>query len=138
MKVDCVFCQLTNKEIESHIVFEDENVCCFLDYHPINIGHILIVPKKHYLDLIEIDEETCNSVMRASKFLSMAVTEVFKPDGISIMQNGGVFNDVGHYHMHVFPRYKDDGFGWTYPNLSNKENPSLNEVRERIIKAMSF
>lgn len=57
----------------------------------------------------------------------------YHPDGYSIMQNGGEFNDAGHYHMHIFPRYAGDGFGWTYGNEKRTVNSEIaKQIREQI------
>jgi len=81
---------------------------------PINKGHILIIPKSHYLDADELPDETACEIMRVSQRLLKALKKCYKFPGYSIMQNGGEFNDIGHYHMHLFPRYKQDGFSWTF------------------------
>ncbi|TVX93243.1 HIT family protein [Paenibacillus agilis] len=90
--------------------------------------------KKHVKDLDELDEHTLKAVMNASVLISRALKRLYNLDGISITQNGGVFNDLGHYHMHVFPRYKDDGFGWVEP--IDKRNTDLKRVRANIIDAI--
>ncbi len=110
--MDCIFC---HKELLStDIVYEDELVMAFMDINPINEGHVLLVPKEHYLDADEIPDETLSHIMLISKKIVIALKEIYRPEGYSIMQNGGAFNDIGHYHMHIFPRYSGDGFGWTY------------------------
>ena len=116
----CLGCQLANQLIETHVVYEDKWVTCILDIDPLNEGHTLILPKTHLRELDELDDFTLQSVMKASLLLSTALKKIYKPDGISILQNGGSFNDLDHYHMHVFPRYKEDGFGWTEPATSSK------------------
>lgn len=113
----CIFCKIINKEIESYVVYEDELVSCFLDNDPINEGHILIVPKKHYCDVDEIDDITLERVMKLYKILVRVIKEEFNPDGYTMMQNGGKFNEIRHYHMHVFPRYKEDEFSWNSKEL---------------------
>ena len=60
-------------------------------------------------------------VMEISRLLVKTLKQSFELDGYSIIQNGGQFNDIGHYHMHVFPRYKDDGFGWKFNDIEPKE-----------------
>lgn len=136
-KDSCRFCGLANKLIPCNIVFEDENISCFLDIDPINKGHVLIVPKRHYVELVDVDGDTCNSISVASKIIYEAINEIYKPDGISIMQNGGIFNDVGHYHIHVFPRYKGDGFGWTYPKDDAVLDNYLTDTKERFTNCIS-
>lgn len=100
----CIFCRIANREILAEIIYEDETIISFLDIEPINEGHILIIPKKHYLDLDEIDEDTAVHIMKFAAKITKVLKRMYNPDGYSIMQNGGYFNDVGHYHMHVFPR----------------------------------
>jgi len=119
MNKECVFCKIISGSVKSEIVYESNLVLAFLDIDPINEGHILIIPKSHYLDLDEIPEETIHEMSILSKKIVKVIKDIYKPEGYSIMQNGGVFNDVGHYHLHVFPRYEDDGFGWTF---SEKEH----------------
>ena len=69
-----------------------------MDMEPINEGHILLVPKEHYLDVDEI----LSHLMIISKKIVSVLKEIYRPNGYSIMQNGGEFNDVGHYHLHIF------------------------------------
>ena len=64
------------------------------------------------MDVDEIPDELLAHVMRVSKKIVAVLKDIYQPDGCSIMQNGGEFNDVGHYHLHIFPRYQGDGFGW--------------------------
>ena len=95
---------------------------CFLDINPISEDHVLVVPKKHCLDTEELDSKTRLDIMNNVVLLLKSLKTLYIPDGITVMQNGGYFNDVNHYHMHVFPRYKDDGFGWIEPNSSTRNN----------------
>lgn len=131
MKIDeCVFCKIVNKEEPSNIIYEDELVCCFLDIDPINEGHVLIVPKEHYHDIDDLDVETLLSITKLSVKLTKIIKKAFNPDGYTIMQNGGLFTDYGHYHLHVFPRYKKDEFGWTCKIIDNKR--CLDVVKENL------
>ena len=130
----CVFCNIVSKEIDAYIVYESNNVMAFLDNDPINEGHILLIPKKHYLDIDEIPDELLEELMIVSKKIVKAVKEVYKPNGYSIMQNGGEFNDIGHYHLHIFPRYLNDGFSWISSNESFK---CSREIAEKLAKAIN-
>ena len=109
----CAFCDIAAKKTDTFTVYENDRIMAFLDNEPINEGHILLIPKKHYLDVDELPKELLAEIMETSQKLVSAVKEVYKPAGYSIMQNGGAFNDIGHYHLHIFPRYTGDGFGWT-------------------------
>jgi diadenosine tetraphosphate (Ap4A) HIT family hydrolase len=127
----CVFCQ--KEKIVTDFVYEDEMVMAFMDMEPINEGHILLITKEHYLDVDEIPDEVVSRLMIVSKKIVKALKEVYHPEGYSVMQNGGQFNDVGHYHMHIFPRYTGDGFGWAYGNgIKNVNAEIAKRIREQI------
>lgn len=109
-KQTCLGCNLANKTEPAHVVYENEFVTCILDIEPFNEGHLLILPKNHFMDLEELDETTANAIMVASMKLSKAIKQSYAPDGITICQNGGQFNDLGHYHMHLIPRFQGQPF----------------------------
>ena len=132
-KVNCIFCKIANKEVESNIVYESNNIVAFLDVDPINEGHILVVPKEHYLDIEELPIKLLNEIMELSQRIVKALKETYKPDGYSIMQNGGKFNEIGHFHLHIFPRYIKDGFVWT---TNEKEISVSQEIANNIRKAL--
>jgi len=132
---NCLFCKIVKKEIPAEIIYEDEIILSFLDIDPINQGHLLIIPKIHFFDLDELDEETAVRIMKFSIKATRVLIKIFKPEGYSIMQNGGYFNDIGHYHMHIFPRYKGDGFGWTCSE-GDRENISLKDIRNSICREL--
>ncbi len=127
----CIFCH--KEEIVTDFVYEDDLVMAFMDMEPINQGHVLLVPKEHFLDVDEIPDKLLAHLMTVSKKIVSALKEIYHPDGYSIMQNGGAFNDVGHYHLHIFPRYQGDGFGWTYGNKAKKVNAEIaRKIKEKI------
>lgn len=108
----CPFCKvLENNDYE---LYKDELVTILLDYDPISKGHILIVPNQHYLDLDEMPQRLINHIFKLAKIYVGLLKKAYQPKGYSMMQNGGVFNDVGHFHLHVFPRFSKEEFGWTY------------------------
>ena len=131
--MECIFCH--KEKLSTDIVYEDEMVMAFMDRDPINEGHVLLVPKNHYLDVDEMPDEILTHLMLVSKKIVAVLKEIYKPDGYSIMQNGGEFNDVGHYHLHIFPRYKGDGFGWTYGEDAKAVNTEIaGRIRDGIEK----
>ena len=112
---ETVFTKIINKELPAHIVYEDDLVIAFLDHEPINAGHTLIVPKEPYANLDEVDLKTAQRIFGVAQKLYKAIQKTYKPDGITLTQSNGAFNDVDHFHVHIFPRYKGDGFDWVYP-----------------------
>lgn len=129
----CVFCEIINRITPAHIVYENSMLISFLDIDPINEGHVLIVPKQHVDSIDNLPDDTLFAVMRAAKKIVAALKDVYRNEGYSIMQNGGKYCDFGHAHFHVFPRYDNDGFGWTYPE---NEPEYSGKVAERIVKAI--
>lgn len=111
---DCLGCSLAHKELHTHVVFEDQWVTCILDHDPFNEGHVLILPKRHFRSIDEFDAKTAQAVMNAAQLLSRAIRSAFEPDGISICQNGGSFDDLTHFHMHVVPRRETQDFSSFY------------------------
>ncbi|TYS58546.1 HIT family protein [Sutcliffiella horikoshii] len=136
---DCLGCRLSNKTEDIYMVYEDDYVTCFLDHAPFNEGHTLILPKQHFLDVDELDDKTANAIIKASILLSKALKRLYQPDGITINQNGGVFNDLTHYHMHVVPRYKGQWFGEFYREevVGEVDVRELERVRERMVEAIA-
>ena len=131
----CIFCDIANKKMDASIVYEDEQIMAFLDIDPINEGHILLIPKKHYMDVEELPADVLNHLMKISQKLVVAIKKMYQPDGYSIMQNGGAFNDIGHYHLHIFPRYEGDGFGWT---SSTEQFSYAQEIADKLAEVLGI
>jgi histidine triad (HIT) family protein len=134
----CLGCNLANKKETVRVVFEDDYVSCILDHNPFNEGHVLILPKKHVCYWDELDENTANSVFKASKIISKAIKKLFNPDGITVCQNGGMFDELTHFHMHIVPRYVGQNFADFYiedGEIQIEEN-KLEETKRIIIKTV--
>lgn len=135
--MECLGCRIVNALVpEVNIVYESQYLVCVLDIAPFNDGHMLIMPKEHYLDVEEIDETTLFEIMKATTKMSKLLKKVFKPDGLTICQNGGVFNDLTHYHMHLMPRYIGDGFSWSEPKDEFKTDKTLGEIKSILTEAI--
>lgn len=112
MKQDnCIFCKIIGGEIPSHTLYEDEQFKVILDVSPATKGHALILPKSHYADLYELPEDTAADAMRLAKKMMKRMTERLNCDGFNIVQNNGepAGQTVFHFHMHLIPRYHNDG-----------------------------
>lgn len=105
--MDCIFCKIVNGEIPSYTLYEDKFVKVFLDINPDNNGHTLIIPKKHFKDLDDIDEETLNHILKISKKIKKLLEEKLEIDGVSLIQNNGISQVVKHYHLHLIPNTKE-------------------------------
>jgi len=105
-KMDCLFCKIGADEISSYTIFEDEKVKCFLDIRPDSNGHLLIIPKKHFHNLDDIDEETFMHIFKVSQRMKKELETKLKCDGLKFAQNNGVLQEVKHFHIHLIPYYE--------------------------------
>ena len=105
--MDCLFCKIINEEIPSLKIYENDYVLAFLDINPDSDGHTLIIPKKHYKDIDDIDEFTINEIFKAAKIIKKLLTEKLNCMGFSLVQNNGDVQEIKHYHLHIKPYYKD-------------------------------
>jgi histidine triad (HIT) family protein len=115
--MDCLFCKIVAGEIPSNTIYEDDIVKVFLDISPYSNGHCLVVPKKHFQDIEDIDLETLNHINIISKKLYSELKAKLKCEGLIRVQNNGLGQDVKHYHLHLIPRYAEDKIQL----ISNKE-----------------
>jgi diadenosine tetraphosphate (Ap4A) HIT family hydrolase len=139
---NCLGCELANKIAPVNVVYENDFVCCILDHDPFNEGHVMILPKEHLEDVDELDADTANAIIQASRIIAKAIKKLYRPDGITICQNGGIFSELTHFHMHVVPRYKHQSFADFYlekPLNNEREKNKLLYTRkelEEVIKAL--
>ncbi len=108
--MDCIFCKILNGDIPSNKVFENDNFIAILDAFPANEGHTLVIPKKHFANIFEIDEDTLKEGYVIAKNIADAIKKAFNISDINILQNNGELagQTVNHFHIHVIPRVKDD------------------------------
>ena len=107
---DCIFCKLANGVIPTNTVFVDEDFRVILDAAPESKGHALILPKQHYANIYEIDDEILGKAAQLAKRVIKHETEVLGCDGYNLVQNNGEVagQTVFHFHMHLIPRYASD------------------------------
>ena len=126
---NCIFCKIANGEISSATLYEDEDFRVILDLGPATKGHALILPKEHYANLYEIDEEVAAKAFKLAKKMVTELTEVLGCDGYNVVQNNGAAagQTVFHFHMHLIPRYKNDdaGFGWKTGKLTDADRDDI-------------
>lgn len=105
--MDCIFCKIINNEISSYKIYENDMVLCFLDINPLSSGHTLIIPKKHFKNISDIDSKYLSSINDATKYVYNLLMSKLGPDGIRIVQNNGICQEIKHYHVHLIPVYND-------------------------------
>lgn len=128
-KDDCIFCKLANGVFPTNSIYEDDTFNVILDASPANPGHALILPKEHYSDVFEIDEDTLAKAMVLAKKIATRQTEVLKCDGVNIIQNNkeAAGQSVLHYHLHVIPRFEGDEqkMLWTPHTYSDEKQAEI-------------
>ena len=131
---NCIFCKILNGDIPSRKVFEDDDFCVIMDVDPATKGHCLILPKEHYAKLLAMPDELAARVLPLAKKVAAHLQETLGCDGINLVQNNGetAGQTVFHFHMHLIPRYKEDGqkIGWNPGSPSQEE---LEEIKNQIL-----
>jgi histidine triad (HIT) family protein len=105
--MDCLFCKIVDGSIPSKKIYEDDTVLAFLDINPDSMGHTLIIPKKHFKDITDIDE-TLNHIFEVAKMLKIKLEEKLGCDGVTFIQNNGDVQEIKHFHLHLKPYYKEN------------------------------
>lgn len=128
---DCIFCKIAAGEIPSATLYEDEDFRVILDLGPATYGHALIIPKKHYANIIEIPDELAGKAMVLAKRVVTVMKDALPCDGYNVVQNNGecAGQTVFHFHIHLIPRYKGDNAGVTW-----KPGKLSDEDRDEILK----
>lgn len=111
MNSDCLFCKIINKEIKSYTIYENDYVIAFLDAFPASLGHVLIVPKKHYENIYDIDENYLTEIIKVAKKIALRYKEVFGIDNLQLIHSAGKYGqqEIFHFHLHLIPRQQNDG-----------------------------
>lgn len=126
---NCIFCKITNGEIPSVTIYEDELFQVILDREPASKGHALIIPKEHYKDIYDLSEEMTAKAFVLAKTLAEKMTKVLLCDGFNIVQNNKEASGqtVFHFHIHLIPRFLNDDakVGWTVHDITDEEMQSI-------------
>lgn len=117
-ETNCVFCGILAGRLESSMVYRDAACAAFLTIQPINPGHLLVVPNRHAASLAELEPQTGARMFQAAQLLAAALRgSGVRCDGVNLFLADGeaAMQEVFHVHLHVVPRFKDDGFGLRFP-----------------------
>ena len=130
-KDDCIFCKIVKGEIPCNKIYEDKNFLAFLDIKPVSDGHLLVIPKKHYIWMQDTDDKTISEIFKLTKKIMLAIKKGLKCD---FVQMGVVGNEIPHFHIHLMPRHYGDNFR----NFPTKEYNKKEEkkIMQRIISML--
>ncbi|MFM2033778.1 MAG: hypothetical protein RJA32_413 [Pseudomonadota bacterium] len=123
-----IFEKLLSGELPCAKVYEDDLVFAFMDAGQVNDGHVIVASKKPYETILDIDEESTQRLFLVAKRIAHVVQDVFKAEGITLLQanKDAGWQSVPHIHVHVLPRYKNDGVELVWP----RKEPGIERLKE--------
>lgn len=131
----CIFCKIINNEIPSYKVYEDDVCLAILDISQVTPGHTLVMPKKHFKNILELDDETASHLFKVTKDLSKKISKLPNVLGLNVLNNCGekAGQSVEHFHIHIIPRYENDNVILTFPTNQTSEKQFI-ELLEKLKK----
>jgi histidine triad (HIT) family protein len=126
---DCIFCKIIKKEVPAEIVYEDNKAIVFLDINPVNDGHLLIIPKEHYPYMTDTPDDLLSELFILAKKLMPKLKEVMNAQFVVVSVVG---TDVPHFHIHLIPRFQNDGLKASWPTKKYNHEQHMKEVGEKI------
>ncbi|MBX4200407.1 HIT family protein [Candidatus Parcubacteria bacterium] len=130
---NCIFCKIVSKAIPAEIIYEDNDLISFLDINPVNHGHLLVIPKDHHPLLTETPDELLTKVFLRAKSLMKSLKEATDSDFVVLTVVG---TDVPHFHVHLIPRFYEDGLAGFWPAKKYESEKQMKSVAEKIRKTI--
>jgi histidine triad (HIT) family protein len=137
MATDCVFCKIVDGDVPSMRVYEDERTLAIMDINPVNSGHCLVITKVHAPALWDADPVDLQAAITAAQKVAVALKTAVKPDGLNMLQANGpaAFQSVPHYHLHLIPRWHNDGKGFDW-SLVPGDRAQIQAIGQRLREAI--
>ena len=133
--MDCIFCKIIKKELPCYKIYEDKDVLAILDIAPVNHGHILVISKKHFMNLEEIPNEELCEMIKIIKKIGKAIIKGLKVNGYNVViNNNSVAGQVvPHIHFHIIPRTEEDGLS-LWPQEKYEKGEAEEAMKKIIIE----
>ncbi len=137
----CIFCEILAGEEPASFLYRDDRCSAFMDIQPVNPGHLLVIPNRHARYLADLDEETGALMFRVAQRLAGTLRQSgVRCEGVNLFLADGAAagQEVFHVHLHVIPRYDDDGFGFRFSRayFELPERPELDQLSQKIRSAL--
>jgi len=134
---DCVFCKIRDGEIPSLKVYEDEHTLCIMDINPLTRGHCLVLTKSHAATIWDADLADLQAAIATAKRVAEALKAAVQPDGLNMLQANGAaaFQSVFHYHLHLIPRWNNDGKGFDW-KLVPGDREQIMRIGDKLRRAL--
>lgn len=130
---NCIFCKIINKEMPATIIYEDDEFMAVFDKFPATLGHILVLPKNHFETIFKIPTDVSGKLFTLATKIAQHMETTLNIESLNILQNNGEIagQTIDHVHVHLIPRYKDDG---VIIKSKNEEisNEKINELLEQL------
>jgi histidine triad (HIT) family protein len=135
---DCVFCRIIAGEVPAHMVLEDDQFVAFLDARPVFKGHVLVVPRRHYVTLADLPVPVVGPLFERVRLVSAALPVALGADGSFVALNNVVSQSVPHLHVHVVPRSRKDGLrGFFWPRQRYASDAEAADYARRVKDAIA-
>jgi len=133
----CIFCRIARGDAPASIVYQDPDVMAFLDINPVQRGHMLVIPKKHFVDIWDIDSEVLTKVVSVTQRMAKRLQEVMYVEGINTFSASGkpAGQDIYHFHMHIIPLGRGERTKfreWWLSAVRNAERSELESLAEKL------
>jgi histidine triad (HIT) family protein len=137
MTTGCVFCRIIDGDLPSMRIYADERTIVIMDINPLNSGHCLIITRAHAPTLWDADPADLQAAITTAQKVATALKTAVKPDGLNMLQANGpaAFQSVPHYHLHLIPRWDNDGKGFDWP-LVPGDRAQIQAIGERLREAL--
>jgi len=137
MSADCVFCKIRDGEIPSMRVYEDDLTIAIMDINPLNAGHCLVIVKNHTPTIFDTAASDLQAAIATAQKVAIGLRAAVKPDGLNMLQANGAaaFQSVPHYHLHLIPRWNNDGKGFDWPLVAG-DRAQIQAVGVRLREAI--
>ena len=111
---DCIFCKIIKGDLPSKTIFEDEVIKIIMNINPATDGHLLVLPKEHYTNILDIDNEVLLHSIKEIRELYPSLKEKLNCEGLTIAENNELGQEIKHFHLHLIPRYPEDNADFNY------------------------
>ncbi len=130
--MSCLFCDILDGKKDGHFLYEDDSHVAFLDKYPIDVGHSLVLPRKHHEKITDMTPEDVGTIFALVPRIAKAILDATNADAFTLAQNNGkaAKQIVPHVHVHIIPRYNDKGTVWTKRQISSDDE--LSELAKKI------
>ena len=129
---DCIFRKIIKGELPSKTVYEDDLIKVIMNINPNTNGHLLVLPKEHYINIMDIpDEVVTHSLKVIRETLFPLLKERLNCEGLTLAENNELGQEIKHFHIHLIPRYPDDGADFNY---DESKLTDLDQVFEKLTK----